>query len=503
MVGIVIRTILRKVYTNFQSRADVLLFCLFIVVVPFSVRKIVWFLPLQGGFNEYAHVSLYFSDLVLGSVFIYWWYRHGNSNRGFLSSLIVFWKKISIDSLAHKLIILLPAIIIVWSLFSLTYAREPVIGIFFIFKLIEWYSMFLFMIFRIVPHRTINGLGLLNLQLVLKAIIFSGIVQAVIGIFQVVQQKSIGLSLLKESVISSDTPGVAKIIFNNEVYVRAYGMLPHPNILGGFLFISIIVTMLYFKMFHMEQKDDVYLKVVILRTQYIGIVLTFSKSAILGLSISLVYIFLASRRLKRQCSGEVDFRKDSMSWIWDGRMYSKFAKIVIFVVSAVVTVSMFNRDAFLFQSLRERAWYQSAALNVIYEHPILGISCGQLVIFMSQQRIYTLFSWQLQPVHNVFLLIWSELGVIGFGLFSLWWVLFLGIFLERKEKMFSSDKNDFTKDASVEYNWVNVYGYGMILGIMPILLFDHYMWDIQQGQFVMWFVVSLISGYVVHYKDMI
>ena len=199
----------------------------------------------------------------------------------------------------------------------------------------------------------------------------------------------------------------------------------------------------------------------------------------------------------------MDFRKDSMSWIWDGRMYSKFAKIVIFVVSAVVTVSMFNRDAFLFQSLRERAWYQSAALNVIYEHPILGISCGQLVIFMSQQRIYTLFSWQLQPVHNVFLLIWSELGVIGFGLFSLWWVLFLGIFLERKEKMFSSDKNDFTKDASVEYNWVNVYGYGMILGIMPILLFDHYMWDIQQGQFVMWFVVSLISGYVVHYKDMI
>ena len=53
-----------------------------------------------------------------------------------------------------------------------------------------------------------------------------------------------GLLWLKESIISPNIPGVAKLIFNGHVYIRSYGLFPHPNILGGFLVFSIISTLL-------------------------------------------------------------------------------------------------------------------------------------------------------------------------------------------------------------------------------------------------------------------
>jgi len=98
----------------------------------------------------------------------------------------------------------------------------------------------------IVPRGTIISNAFL-------IIILIGIFQSIIGISQFIMQHSIGLIWLKESIISPTSSGVAKIVLNNSAYIRAYGLFPHPNILGGYLAFSIVLTFLFFKLFHVEQ----------------------------------------------------------------------------------------------------------------------------------------------------------------------------------------------------------------------------------------------------------
>lgn len=502
MIGMVLNGMWKKIYKNLQLRGDVWLFCLFLVMIPFSIRKVVWFLPLQGGFNEYADTSLYASDLLLMSVFVCWYYINSNTSAILSIDRMVSIVKMSRVSLAHKLSMLLPAAIIVWSGCSLIYAQQLSIGFFFVCKLIEWYGMLLFVVFRIVPRRTIGHLKWQNMQLVLKSLIFSGLLQAIIGILQVIYQRSLGLMWLRESVIDPYMPGIAKVIFHNEAYIRAYGMLPHPNILGGFLLVSIIITYLYLKLFHVKQNRIGSLYGFVLVVQYLGIALTVSKSAIMGLCVAILYIFFVSHgTTKRQLDLSGHWRR-----IAKGDLFVKRVAVIVLAGGIVMVflwfaLRMFDRDALLFQSLRERVWYQNIALDIIHNYPILGISCGQLVFFMSQQHVYPLLSWQLQPVHNVFLLIWSELGVVGFGLFSLWWILFLGMIPCRQRECFQEKKNAFARmDDGCRWNYLGVYVYGMIVGLLPILLLDHYLWDIQQGQFVLWFVMSVFIGYILNNK---
>jgi hypothetical protein len=106
-----------------------------------------------------------------------------------------------------------------------------------------------------VPRGTfVLGWNILNKFSII--IIIAGFIQSIIGIFQFIVQHSLGLFWLKESIISSQTAGVAKIIFNENTFIRAYGLFPHPNIFGGFLVFSIILTLLYLKIFIPQAKQD-------------------------------------------------------------------------------------------------------------------------------------------------------------------------------------------------------------------------------------------------------
>jgi hypothetical protein len=117
-------------------------------------------------------------------------------------------------------------------------------------------------------------------------------------------------------------------------------------------------------------------------------------------------------------------------------------------------------------------------------------------------------AWQYQPVHNVFLLIWSELGFVG--LFILIWLLW---------KMFHVEQNISKPDIECStWNNVSCSVYksvparnvprgtflfqqkalnilkGLILGLIFMMFFDHYLWDIQQGQIMLWMTLGLLAG---------
>jgi hypothetical protein len=87
--------------------------------------------------------------------------------------------------------------------------------------------------------------------------VFSGFLQSLIAIYQFISQHSVFTSqilakITGESVIGSQIPGVAKIIIDGEKIIRAYGTFPHPNILGGFLIFTLLITVYLY----LEHKKD-------------------------------------------------------------------------------------------------------------------------------------------------------------------------------------------------------------------------------------------------------
>jgi hypothetical protein len=295
-----------------------------------------------------------------------------------------------------------------------------------------------------VPRGTFNVLGIL-----FAIIVLIGVVQSLIGIAQFVVQHSLGLFSLKESLVGQDIPGVAKIVVNYHPVIRAYGLFPHPNLLGGFLFFSIIVTMLYKKMFHVEHFDEqnnancstslrqssggqawnnlrnktipnvprgtigLSLIKLVLAIQAVGIILSFSKAAVLALVIAFAYINVPRGTIRR-----ISLKK---------MFHVEHFRILLALGLAVLTGLFFLRVEFyaLFvKSIVERGLYLSISERIIADNPIIGVGTGQFI--MTTERLFSnLEIWQYQPVHNVFLLIWSEWGIVGLVLFILFlWKLF-------------------------------------------------------------------------------
>ncbi|MFA6047465.1 MAG: O-antigen ligase family protein [Parcubacteria group bacterium] len=344
-------------------------------------------------------------------------------------------------------------------------------------------------------------------------IILVGFIQSAIGIIQVLIQRSIGLSVLGESMIAPNIPGVAKIVFHlprlavfgeagGERYIRAYGLFPHPNILGGYLLLSIILTLLYLKLFHpprlaetrrreagVEQFEFLrggtilvgYVRLLqvilyaVLALQVFALILSFSKSAILGLFVALLYIYVP-RGTSEVVTG------------WNNSRL-RIAILSILIIISLGLLANQDLDRNLEQSFQERLTYLNVSRGTILANPVLGVGIGQFVWNMQRYALVPLEVWQFQPVHNVFLLIWSELGIIGLGLFIYW---LYKVFTAKP--ILSNDNTYLSIDISLRYFK------GILLGFIFIMLFDHYFWDIQQGSLMLWIILGFIAGMKL-YKD--
>ncbi|MDR3559721.1 MAG: O-antigen ligase family protein [Candidatus Pacebacteria bacterium] len=378
-----------------------------------------------------------------------------------------------------------------------------------------------------------------------------GFIQSIIGVAQFSLQHSIGLIWLKESIISPSIPGVAKIILDNHKIIRAYGLMPHPNILGGFLSLCIILLLYLTRIFHGQNQEPhnntqivprgtisastskpqkktdypyILLKKSLFKNKWLiyciflvlalGLLLTLSKSAILGLFLALVYIFIIVPRGTNATLGNqllINFKRQ----IYSLKEMFHVEHSRIFIISlAIIIISSFlilkpSLHSIFIQSLEERGIYLDISYHAIIANPLIGIGAGQFVWKMQDFSSMILSSWQYQPVHNVFLLIWSELGIVGLGLFTwLIWTLFYSSespIVPRGtigEKTIATKENLAGDSIAILDNTFHVlstesilpYFKAIFLSFLFIMLFDHYFWDIQQGSLMLWMVMGVIAG---------
>lgn len=362
-------------------------------------------------------------------------------------------------------------------------------------------------------------------------IIFIALIQSIIGIWQFIIKHSIGLSFLRESQISPILPGVAKIILNSQVFIRAYGLMPHPNILGGFLVFSIVLTLLWKKMFHacpvkpncstwnilnkinILKWDILDRLTVVLIVQAIALFLTFSKSAIIGLLVTLIYIY-APILLRYKKLFHLLRRQAGVEQLKNFLIYS--AGIILIIASLFVFIKP-NISSLITKSLGERLFYLNVSRGTILDNSLIGVGNGQFVLNIEKYAQSYLEIWQYQPVHNVFLLIWSELGVIGLVLFILWiWKLFnveqfqfdteyqnvlrgtfsgCGVSMEQFENNEAGEQSILcNNNDELSMFQIQRYFKGILLAFLFIMLFDHYLWDIWQGQVMFWMMAGFVAG---------
>jgi O-antigen ligase len=110
----------------------------------------------------------------------------------------------------------------------------------------------------------------------------------------------------------------------------------------------------------------------------------------------------------------------------------------------------------------------NAAILMFQKNPLLGVGLNNflsnLPLFLSQKN-YLL----IQPVHNIYLLVLSELGIIGFFFFLI--LLFFSLRTILKNK--------------------NLVVAVLLFEVLFLGLFDHYFLTLQQGQLLFALIIGL------------
>lgn len=219
--------------------------------------------------------------------------------------------------------------------------------------------------------------------------IFIGIMtgEALLALFQFCTQSSLGIPVLGEPIFSGNTPQLAKIAWENFIWIRPYGTFAHPNVLGGFLVISTLVTI-----FYKNKPSHHYVKILFLSIQLFGLFTSFSRSAILAFGISMLILLFLHKKPRK-----------------------KITIVGSLISAALVSFIFLSRGIPPWKdpSLLSRLTGYQESLILFWSEP-MGVGWKHYTLFLDQIAGRALNFWEYQPVHNAYLLILAETGFLGF-----------------------------------------------------------------------------------------
>lgn len=290
-----------------------------------------------------------------------------------------------------------------------------------------------------------------------RIVVAAALIHVGVGIIQVVSGASIGGALyyIGEPNLSLDFSGVAKVFVSDEtILLRAYGLLPHPNILGGVLVCTLAILFVMYVRWGWARMLRALLLVAI-AIQSAGLLLTFSRSAWISAALGGVV---------------------SVS-IWRRKLLFPVCAVICGI--AVMMVYAPIRDAVTLRSgvslteryAEERVQFSKQAYEMWRRYPLFGIGAGQTVT-ESMRMFSDIKPWQHTYAHAVPLVILVEHGVVGM----------LGAFM--------------ILVGAIHGMWRTTTGrYAVILlavTMLPLLLFDHYLWTQQPGRILLWGIVGVM-----------
>lgn len=297
-----------------------------------------------------------------------------------------------------------------------------------------------------------------NIRSIVTSYSLAIIYSAILAIYQFLLQHSAGgwWWYLGERSFYETTPGIALGSIWGKLYLRPYATFPHPNVLGGFLALGLPLV---FFQFWKDRRSDfirtiIYSLALILGS--IALILTFSRAAILIFIILLILIcFSENKKIRNYLAGI----KRAYLGIF----------ILLFILSVILPLRLSKSIKFNKGSLFERSQLTATALANIFKFPVVGTGLNNSIIYQYQKMPKNFGLFVMQPVHNVYLLILTELGSIGF--------IFLLYFLN----------NIFQK-----INRRNIVRFLPFFMLLVLGFFDHYLFTLQQGGLIFILFTSLV-----------
>lgn len=398
---------------------------LLLVLFPTQLAKHFWpsFSLIYGIRIDYYSIAIYLTDIIFVILFIIW------ATRTFRDR--------SRDIYDNRYLILIFVLI---AILNIVFSTSVLISIFKWLKILEY---------LLLSYYVYKRTDIFNKLSVGKYILISVAIISLVGILQVLRGQTTSrlFYLLGERSFSIFTPGIAITNIFGLNILRMYSTFPHPNALAGFVVVSVIFIVIS-KKFILKPIEKIILLFALIST-----CLTFSLSSVVGviavMSISIV------------------FRKH----IFDRKLYFL---LIIFYAFLSMSLSIFsseliNHNLFVQQSFKERLQLADFAGRLLPGNWILGTGLNTFIKSVTTLNRGNVLVWLLQPVHNIFLLIFTETGVAG--IIVSFYLLYSYI---NKMVIFK-----------------NKWALAILIFILTTSLFDHYWFTIQQNMLLMSLMVGL------------
>jgi|FLOH01.1.fsa_nt_gi O-antigen ligase len=441
------------------------LFYLFIFALPLQTRLIYQTGELNGGFWEYGTKALYGTEILLSVIFIL-----------IISRVIISIKGQKIEWQIRSLDYFVLGFI-VFVLLSTFWSIDCSQTLYYLGLFIEGIALFYLA----------SRLGF-KFRLLSYSFVFSGLVQSILAIQQFLTQMVYGNKWLGIASQNATDLGVSTIEGAGR-FMRAYGSLSHPNMLGGWLVICIIFLLgLLFqyqkRFYHAPWKvskaligQAIFLFSSLAIMTY-GLVLSFSRSAWIGLIVAIVFIWI------------VLFKRRQPDLL---KFYLRLNLIILLVIvlfSMVYGQLLINRvsveSRLEVQSIDQRLQGYGQAFSIFKAHSLLGVGLGNYTAAFYEVDD-TRPAWEYQPVHNLDLLTMSELGIIGE-------LILVGIFISILLIIFKQWHAGVAADP--EGLWPGGGENRLVLlaaalALIVITIFDHYLWSLYFGILLFWLILGL------------
>ncbi len=299
-----------------------------------------------------------------------------------------------------------------------------------------------------------------NMRVLIGGAIVALVLQAGIGFTEFVLQSTAFLAPLNltwPGIIEPAMRGVSVVqLADGARWLRAYGTLPHPNILGGLGLMLLAGPAAWFLLGRRHR----WMAAISLLIGVLLLFVTFSRAAWLGGVAAAGILAFHHRQFERK------------------RLQTFALASVVVLASLIGLIPLGEIVLTRFtgfnipteqQSIEDRAWMTQQALQTIRDHPILGVGIGSFAIDLANRDQGT---YMIEPVHSLPLLAVAELGMPG--------LLLLG-----------AAASTLLVAIRRAGNPAAVITLAMLAALAITAIFDHYLWTLAPGRALLWCALGL------------
>lgn len=421
------------------------LFLLFVFLLPWQTVYLLREIFVAGEKWQYGTIGMYFSVLILGIFYI-----------SLLLRFLRYGTVRQMINVASYKSVSLAVCLFIWLLAQLLWAEDVTLALY--KSILLLYAILLPFAVRYIQ---------VDRHAIVTVFVSSLFLHAVIGLWQFFSQSTFSSTLLGIAHYESFKGGVSVIESETGRWLRAYGGFSHPNIFGGFMAVGALLSAGIWLEKRLSRSTFLHAGIAYAMTLlfFAGVLVSFSRSALLGFFFGLIVLIYFAR---------MHFTK-WFAWMTLGVGFLSVALVFYTQYGDLWQMRGGGESRLEQKSSQERISQFGESIELIKDHHVFGTGIGNYTRVLATENPKRP-TWQIQPVHNVDLLIIVELGIIGGVLLGILLIIWLLDF-------FSIQKN--------QRNMLRISILACLSALCIPAMLDHWLWTSHIGVLVFGLLVAL------------